>query len=271
MMYKFLMREGDFGQEVARMQKVLGVDADGKFGPKTESALKAYQSSKGLSPDGVAGPHTLTMMGIPVTMGIDVSTWNGSVDWEKVASDGAKFAFVKLTEGRTYVSRRRDEINKARAAGLAVGAYHFGRPDTDAGLHDAVAEAHHFLEVYDRQPGDMRPMLDMEKGMKTDDSYNVRWALKFCDIVEASIGVRPLIYTARFYTQAYFLGADKCLLERLGEEDLWWAEYSEQQHKDLDPWKEWLVWQWTGSGSIAGVDGKCDVNWVAGGRFGDLF
>jgi len=271
MTYKFLMKKGSKGQEVKRMQASLGIDADGIFGSNTKRAVEAFQKAKGLDMDGIAGPDTLSLMGIPVHLGIDVSTWNSKVDWKKVGQDGVKFAFVKMTEGRTYISRRKSEIDEARCVGLAVGAYHFGRPDTDTGIHDAVAEAHHFLENYEPGVNDMRPIIDMEKGMKTDDSYNAEWALTYCDEIEKALGKRPIIYTARWYVQSYFANANKDLLDRLSKEDLWWAEYSDQQTKKLTPWDEWLMWQFSGSGSISGVTGDCDVNWCAGGRFGDLF
>lgn len=271
MKYKFSMRHGDKGQEVKRLQATLGIQDDGVFGTQTERAVKEYQTQKGLKVDGIAGEQTLSILGIPVFLGIDVSTWNGDIEWKQVAEDGVKFAYVKLTEGRTYVSTRKREIDKARCEGLAVGAYHFARPDTDAGLRDAVAEAKHFIDVYDWHTNDLRPVLDMEKGMKTDDSYNIRWALRFCDEVENAIGKRPLIYTARFYTQAYMEQAEDSLLYEIGKEDLWWAEYSEQQHKPLRPWSEWKVWQFTNRGEISGIKGSVDLNWCAGGQLGALF
>ena len=271
MTHKFLMKKGCKGQEVKRMQASLDIEADGIFGSNTKKAVEAFQKAKGLSVDGIAGPDTLTLMGIPVHLGIDVSKWNGTVDWKKVGQDGVKFAFVKMTEGRTYVSSRKDEIDKARCVGLAVGAYHFGRPENDAGPDDAIAEAHHFLENYEPGVNDMRPVIDMEKGIQSDDSYNVRWALSFCDEVEKALGKRPIIYTAQWYTQGWFNNASKDLLQQLSEESLWWAEYSDQQTKKLDPWNEWLMWQFSGSGSVSGVTGDCDLNWCAGGRLGDLF
>ena len=268
---KFSLRRGNRGQEVARLQSTLGIVDDGIFGGQTESAVRRYQSSKGLAVDGIAGENTLTMLGIPVFLGIDVSTWNGDIEWDKVAKDGVKFAYVKLTEGRTFVSTQADELAKARCAGLAVAPYHFGRPDTNAGIEDAGAEARHFLDNYDYHEGDMRPVLDMEDGMKTDDNYNIRWALRFCDIVEEELGARPLIYTARWYVQAFMEQSDDQLLYEIGREDLWWAEYSDEQQKPLRPWSQWKVWQFTNRGSVDGIKGSVDLNWSAGGQFGALF
>lgn len=58
------LRRGDEGPLVTKLQQKLGVDAIGKFGPKTEAALKAWQAANGLSADGIAGPFTLSKLGI---------------------------------------------------------------------------------------------------------------------------------------------------------------------------------------------------------------
>jgi peptidoglycan hydrolase-like protein with peptidoglycan-binding domain len=59
-----LLKSGLKGEPVRRLQQKLGVPADGEFGPKTETALKAWQKSKGLTADGIAGPDTFMVMGL---------------------------------------------------------------------------------------------------------------------------------------------------------------------------------------------------------------
>ena len=76
--------------------------------------------------------------------GIDVSHWQGSIDWTAVASSGVRFAIAKSTDGREYVDATY-LTNKAgaEANGIVFGAYHFARPDASA--DDAIAEADHFV------------------------------------------------------------------------------------------------------------------------------
>jgi putative chitinase len=62
-----LLRLGSFGEDVTKLQVKLGVDPIGKFGPKTEAAVKGWQSAHGLAPDGVVGPDTWQKMFAPVT------------------------------------------------------------------------------------------------------------------------------------------------------------------------------------------------------------
>ena len=59
-----ILRSGLKGEPVRRLQQVLGVKADGEFGPQTEAALKKWQQGHGLAADGIAGPDTFMMMGL---------------------------------------------------------------------------------------------------------------------------------------------------------------------------------------------------------------
>ena len=94
--------------------------------------------------------------------GIDVSHHQGAIDWSQVAGAGTRFAFAKATEGRSYVDPTY-ATNKAGAAlsGVVFGAYHFARPDDTA--NDAILEADHFVDVALLEPGDLVPVLDIER------------------------------------------------------------------------------------------------------------
>ena len=283
-MSSYTLRKGEEGQEVERLQKTLSISADGKFGPKTEKTVKEYQRQNGLSVDGVVGPQTLKHMGNEVFHGLDVSAWNGrSIDWKETAKANIKFCWVKVTEGQTHVNRgHEDKFQGARDAGLIVGGYHFGRPDhnkDDNPLTDAEKEAHHFLKHLKKvgvHSGDLLPVLDVEAGMKTDDQYNVDWTLKWLDVVEEELGVKSVIYTAKWAWGLYLYKADKDDLKRLTREyPVWYARYKRKKHlvgpeDKLRGWKEWDVWQYTGHGACPGLKGRCDLNWMAGGQLSKL-
>jgi len=277
--YTYTLRKGDEGQEVKRLQSKLSIKADGDFGKNTDAAVQAYQNSNGLLVDGIAGPVTLGSLGIPVLAGIDVSAWNGNIDWPDVKSGGTKYAWVKVTEGRTHTNKPyKRNIEGCRKNDIVVGGYHFGRPDTgiDNGLRkDAIAEAQHFLSKLQPllKPGDLIPVLDVEAGMKTDDQHNVDWNLAWLEYVESEIGVKPMVYTARWAVQLYLAKASKASLQELAKYPLWWASYNEGADPKRKPgkiWEEWDVWQWTGHGSIQGIKGRCDQNWLAGGKLNDI-
>ena len=97
-----------------------------------------------------------------ITEGIDVSHWQGTIDWTQVAAAGKQFAYIKASESTDFVDPLYVQNRaQARAAGLYVGAYHFAQPSTTAG--DAVAEADHFIDVAAPTKGDLLPVLDLER------------------------------------------------------------------------------------------------------------
>lgn len=265
------LRKGDRGQEVKNLQsRLCGLEADGIFGSKTDAAVRDYQSAKDLAVDGIAGKATQTALGMPVYPGIDVSSHNGEIDWQAVSNSGVRFAWIKHTEGRTHENPRHEEnLLGARANNVVAGAYHFARPDTDRepNLGDAITEAKWFLSHYDAKPGDLVPMLDLENGMKTDDTYNAHWALAWLETVEAELGHKPICYTARWAEDMYLVNADKTLLEELKEYPVWVASYNSgiEPERPSRIWSGWNVWQYTGSGAVPGVEGNCDKNWMSGG------
>jgi len=269
----FNLKIGATGQETKRMQSRLNVDCDGRFGSKTEDALKVFQKNNGISQDGVYGLGTQTKMGTQVWPGVDVSHHNGSIDWKRVA-ETQKFAIVKLTEGRNFKDRNGEyNYKSAKDAGLSVGAYHFGRPDSDVGPSDPQKEAEHFvsqLNIAGFKPGiDLAPVLDLESGTKSD-SYNVDWALKFCESIKLQTGVNPIIYTAAWFYNSDLVNSSKESLEKLKSYKVWWANYTTNFQKDpnLKLWDSWDIWQWTGRGTVAGISGRVDCNWLPGGDCG---
>ena len=142
-------------------------------------------------------------------------------------------------------------------------------------IADAEREADHFLDAASKfgfNAGDLIPTLDVEKGMKTDDQYNVEWCLKWLEVVEAELDVRPLIYTARWAYDLFLKRGFEGDLEKLLDYPLWVASYNSgtEPKRQVREWDEWTVWQWAGDGDVPGVKGKCDQNWMAGGKLESL-
>ena len=283
MSFIYTLRLGDLGQEVKRMQTALGILSDGDFGPKTLAAVKQHQKMNNLLVDGLAGPRTLGSLGISVLAGIDVSAWNGQIDWPEVASAGVKFAWVKITEGQTHVNRAwQRRYEGAENSGIAVGAYHFARPDFnkyDTPEADAQAEFKHFRDTLDAvggiKSGNLIPAIDLEAGMKTDDQYNADWYLEWLRLTEEEWGVKGIVYTARWAWNLYMRNASEESRDKFLEYPVWWANYIRQQplvgpEEELRNWKRWDVWQYTGWGSCPGIKGRVDLNWMAGNQLQSL-
>jgi GH25 family lysozyme M1 (1,4-beta-N-acetylmuramidase) len=199
------------------------------------------------------GPETLGGSG-PCTAGlrgIDVSTFNGAIDWGAVADGGIAFAFAKASEGLTICDDRfSDNWNEMGANGLARGAYHFFRPGDD-GSRQADA----FLAcVGDLGAGDLPPVLDWETSDASQGSEAIASAQAFIAEIRARTGLPTVIYTDRDYWEAL---DDPAQFET---SSLWLASYSADCPVVPLPWSSWLFWQNTDEGAVAGVDGPVDLD-----------
>src|SRR5438105_1162875 len=134
--------------------------------------------------------------------GIDVSHWQGSINWSSVAASGKKFAVMKATEAQTYVDSQYATWHPAaRAAGIRVGAYHFASPSATA--NDAVLEADWFVSHANIQVGDLNPALDLEASGGLGTSALQSWVGSWLKEVYARTGMRPMIYTSPSFWRSY--------------------------------------------------------------------
>jgi GH25 family lysozyme M1 (1,4-beta-N-acetylmuramidase) len=202
--------------------------------------------------------------------GIDVSHYQGRIDWTRVARSGNHFVIAKATEGRTYIDQTylRNK-SQAEANDLAFGAYHFARPDK--GPHDAVREANHFLDVARLEPGNVIPVLDLETTGGLSKRQLTRWILTWLRRVRERLGVRPMVYTSPF-GWAERTG-NTTAVANAGFDALWVAHWGVRRPSlPARDWGGygWKVWQRSDCGAVPGIRGCVDVNLLADGSLGDL-
>jgi len=189
--------------------------------------------------------------------GLDVSHWNGSIDWIQVAGAGYTFMFAKATEGTTF-SDVTYPINRAgtQGLGLRVGAYHFARPagtDEASIAASAIAQADHFADFAQPAAGDLPPALDLEtRGGLSPDNL-VRWTQAWLDEVAARTGVHALIYASPNFWKTSL--ADTTAFAGNGN-PLWIAHWTTNA-APLVPASNWgglgwTFWQWTKCTQAAG-------------------
>lgn len=193
--------------------------------------------------------------------GIDVSYHQGAIDWRQVAAAGKRFAFVRATAG-TLTADTAYWANRsgARAAGLAVGSYHFANPDR--ALNDAANEANWFLRNAAIVSGDLVPVLDFETANGLDPAALTAWAQTWLSQVTAATGVRPIIYTTpKFWSTSM---ADTDWFARNGYSVLWIAHWtgSSQPWVPAGGWggNGWSFWQHSSSGTVPGISGAVDLD-----------
>ena len=125
------------------------------------------------------------------SQGIDVSKFQGVIDWRKVKASGkVKFAYIKATEGTSIQDPMyKRNIDSARAAGILVGSYHLYSKKTTA-----YQQFGNFKKVVQKSKQDLIPVLDIEERYGRD-LYIAR-VDKILELMELEYGVKPLIYTS---------------------------------------------------------------------------
>jgi lysozyme len=193
--------------------------------------------------------------------GIDVSKWQGDIDWSAVRQAGIAFAFIKATEGGDRFDDRFNEYwRQSRAVGIPRSAYHFYyfcRP--------AIEQARWFIANVPREAGTLPHVLDMEWNHLSPSCRlrpppeTVRREMKiFLDAIEAHYGKRPIIYTTIDFHRTNIDG-------HFTDYPMWLRAVAE--HPDtLYPGHNWMFWQYTGTGIVPGIRGDTDINVFAGTR-----
>ena len=208
---------------------------------------------------------------VPITEGIDVSHWQGTIDWNQVVASGKRFAYMKASEGtslvdETYAGNRA----QAKALGLYVGAYHFARPDRNVG--DAAAEADYFLAMSQLVAGDLLPVLDLEVTGGLAPVELQEWVKSYLGRIYERTGARGVIYTSPSFWRNNM--ADTNWFAINGYRTLWVAHWISGPAPSVPGgnWggTGWTFWQYTSSGSVAGITGRVDLNRYNGTDFSSV-
>ncbi len=182
-------------------------------------------------------------------VGVDLSKWQGAVDFAKIRAAGKTYVFVKLTEGDDDVDPDYvRNVADARAAGLYTGSYHFySTADT------AQAQFDNLSKHLDLKPGDLPPVIDIEVLSQNSLPDLASELTTFLGLIESRYGVKPIIYSGENFANTQLKG--------FADYPLWLAEYTgaPQPQLPLD-WSAWTFWQHSQSGRVDGVDGDVDLD-----------
>ena len=200
----------------------------------------------------------LTCLNMPARLGVDVSEWQGAIDWEQVAGAGMEYAIIRLgyrgtTKGGLGAdSYARTNYENAKAAGLQVGGYFFSQAVTPA---EAVEEAEFVLEMIRDWDIQMPIVYDWEYGGENSRTADLDartltdCTLAFCQRIEEA-GYEAMIYFNEDQShKAMYLG-------ELTDYRFWLAQYDQM----LDYPYQVDMWQYTCTGSVPGIQGNVDIN-----------
>ena len=207
----------------------------------------------GLKGYGVCMPHGYKVHGI------DISHYQGNVNWKmlKQTRQGQfpiQFIFMKATEGGDFSDKRFvANFDSAKAHGFIRGAYHFYNPKTDVNK-----QADFFINSVKLEPGDLPPVLDIEK--KGKDMKKLQADLKhWLRRVESHYGVKPIIYASYKFKTKYLNDSV------FNSYPYWIAHY----YVDSVAYKgDWKFWQHTDVGTLPGIKEQVDLDIFNGGMEG---
>lgn len=188
--------------------------------------------------------------------GIDVSKHQHAagtgVDWGSVAADGQRYAFIKATEGTSYVNEHfLPDVHAAQAAGLVVGTYHYARPGRDA----RTQAAHYATALAALPQNSLPPVLDIEIDEGLGERELRQWVREFLTEIEALTGRQPMIYTYRYFWTEHLGNTTE-----FSNYPLWLAAYQNNPPAPVGGWSHLTFWQRSDAGRVAGISGPVDLN-----------
>ena len=200
----------------------------------------------------------LLLQNLPSSPGVDVSAWQGEIDWQKVKGVGIEFAFVRIGY-RGYESGKLNEdeygianLEGAAAAGLKVGAYFFSQALSTKEVDQEIA---YILKLLDGRNLDLPIVLDWEipaanaRTAKMDRRTLTDLQIHFIQEMKA-LGMEPMVYFNWHQSENLYY------LNELEDAPFWLALY---QDRMTFPWKV-EYWQYTDKGQVPGINGPVDLN-----------
>ena len=182
--------------------------------------------------------------------GIDVSYYQGSIDWDAVAADGIQFAITRVNHGSFMDPEFAPNWQGIRDVGLIRGAYQYFDPGGDP-----VEQANTFIDqVGQLGPGDLPGVIDVESTDGLSPSAIAANVATWIELVAEGTGREPIIYTGSYFWN------DNVQTDAFNDHPLWIAHYTTGCPNVPDVWSDWAVWQYTSSGSVAGIGGNVDRN-----------
>lgn len=178
--------------------------------------------------------------------GVDVSSYQGEIDWPALASQNIRFAFIKATEGSSFTDGRfAYNWEEAPKAGLRVGAYHFFSYDSPG-----ETQAAHFIETVPAIDGMLPPVVDVEfygdKEKNPPPAEEVRASLSaMLNALKKHYGMKPILYATRKSYELYIQGAFE-------ENDIWIRSVITEPSID----RPWTFWQYSNRTVLDGYRGK---------------
>lgn len=188
-------------------------------------------------------------------IGVDVSTWQDTVDWEKAKNDGVEFAMIRIGFGHNKKNQivmdnqYKNNIVNAKKAGIPVGVYFFSYAKS---VEEAKEQAKYIIDVLDGETLELPIAFDWENWSKFN-SYNI--SLTDINLIADAFinevtkhGYQGTLYSSKYYLENIW---------NVGSKDTWLAHYTSEKSSYSKPY---TMWQFSSRGKVNGINGVVDLN-----------
>lgn len=183
--------------------------------------------------------------------GIDVSEWQGDINFKKVKESGVEVVYIRAGQGFSYEDSKFEENYKeARDNGLKVGVYHYV---TARSVEDAKLQANFFASLISKKQIDCKLAMDFESFGNLSNSQINQIALAYLRELEKLTKKEVIVYS-NTYAASYKFNSS------VAEYPLWVAQYGVNEPQDNGHWKNWEGYQYSSTGRVSGISGNVDLD-----------
>ena len=187
-----------------------------------------------------------------IYQGIDVSMWQGNIDFNAVKNSGIEAVYIRSSEGIGYIDPYfKTNYEKAKENGLKVGFYHYV---TARSTDEAINEAKFFVSVINGLSSDMRLAMDFEY-FGDLNVYEINEISKvFLETLKKESGKDVVIYSDAYNARSVFSQ------ELANIYPIWVADYFVEEPEDNGKWNSWVGFQYSDEGRVSGISGNVDLD-----------
>lgn len=186
-----------------------------------------------------------------IYQGIDVSQWQGNINFRQVKESGIQVVYIKSSEGASFVDPYFEQnYTNAKANGLSVGVYHYLTART---TYQATQQANFFVSLLSNKSIDCRLAMDFESFGDLNPTQINEISLAFLNEVIRISGKEVVVYSDTYNATRIFTG-------EITKFPLWVAEYGTEEPANNGNWSSWIGFQYTDVGNVSGINGYVDRN-----------
>lgn len=183
--------------------------------------------------------------------GIDVSEWQGDIDFRKVKEAGIEVVYIRAGQGFSYEDAKFERnYEEAKKNGLKIGVYHYV---TARSMEEAKLQAQFFVSLVSKKQIDCKLAMDFESFGDLSRSEINQVALEYIKEVERLSKKEVVVYSNTY-------DATNIFNKEVAEYPLWVAQYGVSSPQDNGNWKNWVGYQYSSTGRVSGIEGNVDLD-----------